>query len=116
MGVLDGEEIPPTYYELPHELTLAAKVEDECYFKARLFGEWEEGSPGFVISFPPTHTHHHSISILVVFQPLFAGPQPLLPFPPRYSILLLRFRGGHGITRPTRKWLISARGPFLVEP
>lgn len=56
MGVLDGEEIPPTYYELPHELTLAAKVEDkECYFKARS-GEWEEGSPGFVISFSPdTH-------------------------------------------------------------
>ncbi|KAK3499846.1 uncharacterized protein B0T23DRAFT_27365 [Neurospora hispaniola] len=116
MGVLDGEESPPTYYELPHELTWLQKWKTRSAISRRgCLENGKKGLPDSSFHFY-RHTHHHPIPILVVFQPLFAGSQPLLPFPPRYSILLLRFKGGHGITRPTRKWLISARGPFLVEP
>lgn len=57
MGVLDGEVTPTIYYGLPHELTLAAKVEEGSAVSRRGHGDWEEGSLGFIISFSPTHTH-----------------------------------------------------------
>lgn len=83
MGVLDGEVTPTIYYGLPHELPLAAKVEEGSAVLRRGHGDWDEGSLGFIISFSPTHTHHHPpIPILVVPQPLLVGLQPFITILP----------------------------------